>query len=429
MIIQLHRFFLSAFLFLFPWQTIWISRERFRGGVKLQYETIGFYAIEIFLWGAIICFLFWFYKEWKRRHLLFALACLAFILFAYASSLWSPDPGIARQHALWITEALLVFFLLFLRPLQKKTAWRWFVLGSIAPSILGIAQFVLQTTWASTLFGLTAHPAWAAGTSIVTTESGRWLRAYGPLPHPNLFGGYLVVAIILTDQLLSQKNKRFVNCQLLIVSCLQWTALFFTFSRSAWLAAIVWLVVFTLRRDRRYAIHDNKRIIAYRLSLIAILAILFFPLVHSRIASDSIPETRSKTERISGYREAVAIWKTSPIIGVGLGNYTIAASRLDTARASWEYQPVHNVPLLILAELGLVGAFLFILAFVSLIFYLLSLTHGFNRLSSIVPLLPLALLDHYLWSSGAGLLLIPFFFIPNSSTTHPLSIVDTPPNE
>jgi lysylphosphatidylglycerol synthetase-like protein (DUF2156 family) len=197
---------------------------------------------------------------------------------------------------------------------------------------------------------------------------------------------------------------------LYLVSSLQWTALFFTFSRSAWFAAIVWILVSSV-----FGLRTSVKWIAYRLSLIAMLTALFFPLVQSRLAGETVPELRSRTERISGYSEAIALWRTHPLVGIGVGNYTIWERAAFPNRAPWEYQPAHNVPLLFLAELGVIGVLL----------ALWILADGFRILTPqhamLIALLPLLLLDHYLWSSYVGLLLFSLFFIPSPSTGHPQS--------
>ena len=43
------RTLLGLLLFLLPWQTIWITQERFLNGAKWQYGTQGFYATEFLL--------------------------------------------------------------------------------------------------------------------------------------------------------------------------------------------------------------------------------------------------------------------------------------------------------------------------------------------------------------------------------------------
>ena len=60
------KFLIGLFLFLLPWQTIWIFREVFVGGIKSEYSTLGLYATEALLWVIILFFICWF---WDKRKL------------------------------------------------------------------------------------------------------------------------------------------------------------------------------------------------------------------------------------------------------------------------------------------------------------------------------------------------------------------------
>ena len=96
-------------------------------------------------------------------------------------------------------------------------------------------------------------------------------------------------------------------------------ALFFTFSRSAWLAAGIWLIVNVIRNWKL-----EIRNLLYRLLLILALIIIFSPLVFTRLASTTVNETRSYDERTTGYHEAIGLIKQHPFLGVGIGNYIAA---------------------------------------------------------------------------------------------------------
>ena len=90
-----------------------------------------------------------------------------------------------------------------------------------------------------------------------------------------------------------------------------------------------------------------------------------------------------------------------------MGNYTIAAYQLNPDRDGWKYQPVHNVGLLFLIELGIVGVILFWLTVISFFYYCL----GLKNIRVMYYLLffvfvPVMLFDHYLFSSYIGILLV-----------------------
>ncbi len=250
------KILLGFLLFLLPWQTIWIYQEKFLNGAKWEYGTLGLYATEILLWLCALLFIIWFYKQQKlqatsyklqaTKDRVFLLFCLLFIVYCLLSSFWSINPDIAWQQSLHIMEAIILFLMIFTGPLKLKTAMFWFVAGAGIQSLLGIWQFLTQTTFACKWLGLAYHPAFEAGTSIISNAGGRWLRAYGAFPHPNIFGGYLVISLIFTILLILDKNKKNKStfCILHFAFCIQTAALFATFSRSAWLAFAIFIVSF-----------------------------------------------------------------------------------------------------------------------------------------------------------------------------------------
>ncbi len=56
------------------------------------------------------------------------------------------------------------------------------------------------------------------------------------------------------------------------------------------------------------------------------------------------------------YQQAFRLWRSSPIVGVGTGRYNVALlNRPDLTKLTNEFLPVHDVPLHLAAETGLVG--------------------------------------------------------------------------
>ena len=128
---------------------------------------------------------------------------------------------------------------------------------------------------------------------------------------------------------------------------------------------------------------------------------------------------------------------------MGVGNYTLALYQLNSNRPGWEYQPAHNVGLLFLAEMGVVGLLLLFFVIVSFITYHLPLityqrlrVGGYRCVTCYVLCVmcyaTLAFFDHYLVSSYVGLILTGIFWgliaraveevVPSSSTDYPHSV-------
>jgi len=415
------QFFASLFVFLLPWQTIWIYREQTFNGTKFQYGTLGWYGIEIILWISIFLFMAWYLKARKEKvskpsfawtgDRKFVLSLLLLSLFTSASVFWAVDASIAQQQSLRLLEAALLFFVFFVGSINLKKIAQWFIFGAVVQSLLGIYQFLTQTTFASKWLGLASHPLFETGTSVIQSpEVGRWLRAYGAFPHPNIFGGYLVIALFFTALLfLSEPKKQWLWYSVFSLECV---ALFFTFSRSAWLSAIVGFVVFFifLMCSQKYSSGALKKLLwlgGGALAIGLVLSILYVPLVKTRAEVVSIHEVRSIEERKSAPKLAWQLWKESPFLGVGAGNYT-QVLKVRFPQASIEtYQPVHVVPLLLLAELGLLGMVSFLLA---VFFFVKEQKNVFWWGVPLAFFTPLILLDHYLYSLPTGIFLGALFW-------------------
>ena len=154
-------------------------------------------------------------------------------------------------------------------------------------------------------------------------------------------------------------------------------------------------------------------IIILTIIIIAILSIIYFPLIQTRISSQSISEVRSTAERVSGYQEAWQLFKQQPALGVGAGNYTLALYQQNPNRPGWEYQPAHNAAVLFVVEQGVVGLFLVLFVVWSFV-SLRSKEKGVRSNYFLIPyslfFIPLLFFDHYLYSSYVGLALGAVFF-------------------
>jgi O-antigen ligase len=270
------------------------------------------------------------------------------------------------------------------------------------------------------------------GASVVETLDGRWLRAYGSFPHPNMLGGWLVLGLASIISLLTQANSKQPTGDkkkkfLFTINYLLLTILVFglltTFSRSAWLAFGVVLVAVILIRpgrsedpmDIRRTVpkqwdssaspqNDGFKLLALTILTIATFAALFPQPFLTRINADNRLEYKSTSERQASLSEGWKIIKKHPILGVGVGNYGLAVHRdIDSTKPSYYYQPTHNVFLLIWAELGLVGLLL-----IAYCLYLIAFKNRETLLyigMLLLPLLIIATLDHYLWSLYSGLMI------------------------
>ena len=321
--------------------------------------------------------------------------------------------------------------------------------GGIAQGALAIWQFLTQSVWASKWLGMAGQEAGNLGPSVIEFADQRWLRAYGGFGSPNSLGIYLavlfVLGLILYIKAESWRNKIILSAgQLVILS-----GLLVSYSRGAWLAAAVgvvsllWVVISPLPRgseegvaealirpqatattparlasesvagrptppwkggdDTRTILKQFAKQFSFALAVIIFWLAIFYPVFMARFNFSNRLEAKSISERKGQYAEALSFIKSNPILGVGPGAYTYALYKKYPTLLAWEYQPVHNIYLLALVEIGLAG-FLFLFFLFKHLFVII-IKNNLIYIPVILTLFFVGFFDHWLWSMYTGIVL------------------------
>ncbi|MDI3496283.1 MAG: hypothetical protein PWQ35_304 [Patescibacteria group bacterium] len=411
---------LLLFIFLLPWQTKLIIFA-----ANNNFNEVSLYGSHLVLGLALLSFFV--LQIIKRReeekspkiwYFLGIVEICFFISFFFAS-----DKILATYHFILLILGLALFYILRegLSPafyaeniFNRKRAIYIFLTSTFLQASLGIYQFFTQSTFANKYLGLANHDPQVLGTAVIETASGRWLRAYGGLDHPNILGGVLVFSLLLSVSLLA--GKKIINSRIQIYGLLllfvnyfvSLLALFFTFSRASWLAFFSGLVILSITIFRKEDKWVKNRFLALLLFSLVFLALVFVPykdLALTRVKAETRLETISITERQEQLKEVTSIIKKNPIFGIGAGNYVTYLEK-EEINVNPYPQPVHNSFLLFLAETG------FISFFALLFFFFFLLRDGRRENFSfalVVSLLVLMLFEHWFFSLPFGILF--FFFI------------------
>lgn len=398
------------FFFLLPWQTIWIFRTNEIVGHASPFAVLGVYGAEILVLLIALVASGGFRIHRDARRPLLATGLL--MLVVACSFIFSTDHAVSVAHVIHLLFAGLLFVALLDRRISMERAMVGFVAGLTIPSLIGIVQFFVGTFPASTLLGLSSRDAAIAGEAVIQSDGQRYLRAYGSFAHPNIFGGYLAVGLVSIWGLWGLAKKKWQIIALGIVGFLMSFALVLTFSRSAWLglvlAAIVSAMVMKLSNT------DVARNLVIPVAIVFIAAAMVLSLglgVNLRPGSDAEFEQTSVDERVVQYNEFQDVLGRRWLVGYGPGTYPWATASVFPDREWWQYQPMHNVLLLVIAELGIIG-FMAVIAWSSSIDKL-----NFSRFpheDAVVAfamgnvILVILFFDHYLWSSWAGLALVAY---------------------
>lgn len=404
------NFGLPIFFFLLPWQTRWIFATETIHGTVVEYGLLSLYAVQIFLLLAVIFSGRPSYDKHSALPRKFVLVLLGIVGITTITSIHPPVSLTQFMHLLF---AMLLFSALLDQRVSMRRVMIGFLLGLVLPAMLGVVQFFTGESHASTLLGLAERDALRAGEAVIQTGEGvRWLRAYGSFPHPNIFGGYLAVGLATVFGLWGHVRSAGDKWLLLIGALIFSSALLLTFSRSAWLgltlAVIVGAMVLLIKNVKA----ARAAVIPVALLFIAGAYVLSFGMgLGIRPASDAAFEQRSVDERIAQYEDYATVVDGKWLLGHSIGAYPFAYAEGFPQKEWWAYQPIHNVFLLVIAEIGLIGA-IAVLAWSSSIDKI-NFSRFPNRdavtafmMGNIV--LVILFFDHYLWSSWAGLALVAY---------------------
>lgn len=301
--------------------------------------------------------------------------------------------------------------------LSRLAGWQivfWLWVGAVFQAIIGIVQFFTQRIIGGAWFGM--PNVWPAdiGASVVEQVGERVIRAYGLMGSPNALGIYLAVAVLLGwwwyhnhfEKIAKLNNIGYWLGQGLIT-----VGLFFSFSRSSWLAVFagaIWFMSVSVRGCGRDGIVKLLRPVIATLTLFLVLTVIYWPLVQTRMGVNTRLENKSVVERISQVTEWKQVFYNRVFAGIGPGVYTYALYKNNPTLSSLEYQPVHNIYLLILAEWGMLGA--------TVIFSLLAIASGrITRQapwwgSLLVAWLVFGMIDHWTVTQYPGLLFTAVIF-------------------
>lgn len=379
-----------GFILLLPWQT----HYEFIPGIN-NFTTINIYGFDIVLVVLLIGFAVAWYRTATPVNWLLLILGLGVVVLTLFSAFWAEDRSVTFYYWLHLAGGLgLIAIVSHHRSTYSTIGWAIVTTGLLQTAVV-VWQWCTQTVQAAKWLGLAEQLAWQSGPAVVVTAAGRWLRAYGTMPHPNSTAAWLVLALLAALWLWSHHPQLRQRRWLLLCTVLLSLGLVLTFSRAALLA---WIIVLSIGW---FITKINRLAIMLSAGTIVVLGIVLWPLVSSRLQPQlTYIEQLSITERTTQYQEAGKLFLRYWPTGTGIGQYTI----VDTDKQTPQRQPLHNVPLLTIIELGVFGALVWY-AFIGYAVYL-SLTKTARAAEpgrwlslGLTAYLGLSLFDHYFWTN------------------------------
>lgn len=262
-------------------------------------------------------------------------------------------------------------------------------LAILGQCLLALWQFIFQRSLCGYLcLGETTLSPFSYGVARDFIGGFFLILPYGTFPHPNILGGFLAISLpMMLYFFLAIRKRRFI-----VTLYLALMVLLLTKSQAAILVGVLGVFTLTLH----FVIPgDATRDPVNRLKNLSGV-LLSFP--NSWLASVSF------WRRLQLADISFRMITDKPWWGVGLNQFIPELYSYGYI-SSWPafLQPVHNIYLLIGAELGLPALLIFLLLVSCFLIFLLRY-HRYLLMLTLLQLMALGFWDHYLWTTPQGLL-------------------------
>ncbi len=431
---KLNKALLWLAIFVLPWQfrhtLLWAEHQ----GQFFEYASISIYLSDVLI---ILVLLTWLLTGSKSRPktgpaiIFWPLTLLIVWLWA---SVWYSQ-ATTGNWLVGVNNAahFSLFYLFYIYLVSAVSALSDIVVplvwGCGLQAMVAIGQYLANHSLGLKYLGESPLNPLELGIPVVIINGARHLRAHGTLPHANILGGYL--AVVLPWVILAYATARAVwlRWAYWIILGLGVVALLFSFSRAAWLAFGVVLILGIIWRFYGWKQFHGWGLVLIGMILIVVLS--QYSAIMSRFNTEaSTIEKESVVSRLDQLNQFKSVYYQYPLTGVGVGQYPLYLEKRDISEVGWhydanlpgwaynlshqvwDYQPVHNIFLLVLAEVGWIGEILFILLLLGVLWtggHLLRAQRSllnFTAFSSVVAVILLGLFDHYLWTLQQGRLIL-----------------------
>jgi O-antigen ligase len=366
-------------------------------GLKIDYLAPTVYLTDLLvllilvLWGweqryqfSIETLIGWLKRNW------WLIAVLAYLVLNVFLAL---NQGAAFYKLVRIIEFILLGYYLAKSRYSLSDLYLPLLMAIVYSSLIALFQFLKQGSLNGVFWwlGERTFDLNTPGIAKAIVNGHLLLRSYATFSHPNALAGFLLVALILTLPLV-KKFKLWGLFYGFLVSL----AIVFSFSRSVWLIGLLFLFVLIIKNIKK--IKENKACSFKIRVLIFSFIPLFFALAFYLFTLTSHFSTNEAFfQRTQLMKASFLMIKDYPLSGVGFNNFIVYLPNYWSLTGfTYWLQPVHNLYLLILSEIGWLGLLIW-LWFLFLTYQRLFLkkeNKGF-LLGALSMILFLGLFDHY----------------------------------
>lgn len=301
-------------------------------GVRVDYLALTIYATDILVFLLALLNLKILIPQLKKKGLFILLVFIIINIF------FSQLKIIALFRWIKILEFLIIFYIFSRKKIQEKIYLHAFLISGAVELFLSLAQLFSRHSLQGIFyyFGERLFTLSTPGIAKTAVNGVEILRPYATFSHPNSLAGfylliYFFVLIKISNQYLIRKNILLLVSSLLVL---------LSFSKTAILAYLILnTLYFILKKNNCRFCTATKFLTALAVSLVFITA-----------KNDPL----SLGKRLELITNASKIICSNLLFGVGLGSYINAQKNYISSYYLFINQPVHNIFLLLISELGII---------------------------------------------------------------------------
>lgn len=289
---------------------------------------------------------------------IFTFENLVVVIFVGLNILVAGNKWVAVYKWLRIGQWVITFNKLKTQKSKLKTMMKWIIpCWIVTETLLGVGQMVksgsLEGVWywlGERRFSLTT-----IGIAQISWLGNGLVRAYGTFSHPNSLAGFLLVAWMLWQ---SWQKKRGVTYW--VVTWCSVLGIVIAGSRMVWLLLGIMMISLNWNRIIGKGKVELKNLVGYVAIISGVFLLLLAAVGVNYRISDFVGgwDTNSLTKRVMLGMMSVEMWRDNLMLGVGAGNFIADLPVYQEASSFYWLQPVHNIFLLVGAELGVLGIML-----------------------------------------------------------------------
>ena len=310
------------------------------------------------LWLVLFLISFWSKRKKGKKEKIGWAGLLVGINIFLAKYRWLAVYKWLRVGQLWWMGRYLISRKKWLKEDLKKILPIWIVVESW----LGLAQIMKGGSLEGIFYwlGERRFSYSTIGVAQISWMGKGLIRAYGTFSHPNSLAGFLLVAMLMWIGMM--KNEKKVGW---LRGGMKWVVLWsgvlgiiMAGSRMVW-AVSLGILIFN---SRSFIFKNNKKKQwGFYLILLGVILIALAGVGVNYVVGDFLGgwDRIGLSKRMGLNWAAIKMIMKNPLLGVGLGNFLVNLPEFQKNAGYYWLQPVHNILLLLITEIGFLGTYFF----------------------------------------------------------------------